>query len=477
MRVSEIGIGIIFFPELESVLESNLDLINAVEIEPQMFWLKSGLDSFFFDKKKIEYLRQTGKPFIFHGVGFPVGGSIEPNPNHLPCLLAMMKELSPRWMSEHLSFNQVAIGESEYNTNFLLPPLQTKEGVETAVNSIKRYKQNFPIPFAFETGVNYLSTKSFEMEDGAFVREISEKADCSILLDLHNLLANQKNGRQKIEDFIKQIPLERVIEIHLADGFYHDNYYLDAHSGIIKEELFEIAEKIVRKLPNLKAIMFEMLPEYLRFINEKDIAAQLCRMNRIWDKRGKDFKSGKAEKSKKEALSQEKILEVVQWEQALGRLVLDKPIEQETDFSEVLREDNAVKVIKQLSGQFKNGSIYDSLRFTCRYIQLNFGDDKLEEIFREFWRGATVNFFPSDNGLDFADFLLQKGEIIEDRFFADLVRYEKNMLLTLLDGKARKMTLSFQPSEVVIPLADFELPVDVQKGKYKITIKPDNIFG
>ena len=142
-----------------------------------------------------------------------------------------------------------------------------------------------------------------------------------------------------------------------------------------------------------------------------------------------------------------------------------------------MREDNAVNVIRQLSEQFKNGSIYDSLRFTCRYIQLNFGNDKLEEIFREFWTTSTVNFFPSDNGLDFADFLLRKSEIIEDRFFADLVRYEKNMLLTLLDGKARKMTLSFQPAEVIIPLADFQLPAGVQKGNYKITIKPDNIFG
>jgi uncharacterized protein len=477
MRISEIGIGIIFFPGVESVLESNSDLINAIELEPQTFWLKSGLDSFFFDGEKVEYLKQTGKPLTFHGVGFPVGGSLAPNPNHLPCLLAMMRELKPRWMSEHLSFNQVEIGDAEYNTNFLLPPLQTVEGVETAVESIRRYKRNFSVPFAFETGVNYLSPKNFEMEDGAFVREISERADCSILLDLHNLLANEKNGRQKIDDFFKQIPLERVIEIHLADGFYHDGFYLDAHSGVVKDELFEITEKIVRKLPNLKAIIFEMLPEYLRFVDEKAVSAQLCRMNRIWEKRGENFKS---QKLKREVAKTEKSLNPAEWEQALGRLVLGKPFEKEDDFSAALREDKGVRVIKYLSEMFKNGSLYDSLRFTCRYIQLTSGGDKLEEIFGEFWTNAKVNFFPSDNGLDFADFLLEKlekSETPENQFFADLVKYEKNMLLTLLDGKTRKINLSFQPAEVVPALADFELPVDFQKGVYQITIKPDNIFG
>ena len=60
---------------------------------------------------------------------------------------------------------------------------------------------------------------------------VAECADCGILLDLHNLFANGVNGRQSVEEFIAQLPLERVWEIHVAGGVELDGYWLDAHSG------------------------------------------------------------------------------------------------------------------------------------------------------------------------------------------------------------------------------------------------------
>lgn len=43
------------FSGFEQILESNPDLIQVIEIEPQTFWYRSnsGLDSFTFDKEKL----------------------------------------------------------------------------------------------------------------------------------------------------------------------------------------------------------------------------------------------------------------------------------------------------------------------------------------------------------------------------------------------------------------------------------------
>jgi uncharacterized protein len=68
------------------------------------------------------------------------------------------------------------------------------------------------------------------MPDGVFVGAVAESADCGILLDLHNVFANGVNGRQPVEDFLAQLPLDRVWEIHLAGGFDMEGLWLDAHS-------------------------------------------------------------------------------------------------------------------------------------------------------------------------------------------------------------------------------------------------------
>lgn len=207
VNLPEIGIGIIYFSGFQNVIESNYDLIDLIEIEPQTFWLKHGpkLDSFIFNEEEINYLQSIDKPKLLHGVGYPVAGSLPINTNHIPYLKEMITRLNPIWLSEHLSFNNIKLQGDFNNTNFLLPPLQTPEGVNIATKNIKEYSSYFNIPFVFETGVNYLQPYGFELDDGYFVNTIAELSDSYILLDIHNLYANQKNGRQPVLDFVNQI--------------------------------------------------------------------------------------------------------------------------------------------------------------------------------------------------------------------------------------------------------------------------------
>ncbi|MBK8403830.1 MAG: DUF692 family protein [Saprospiraceae bacterium] len=130
-----------------------------------------------------------------------------------------------------------------------------------------------------------MAPKNYEIEDGLFINTVAENSNCDILLDIHNIIANERNGRQKVRNFFKQISHERVTQIHLAGGFYYKGYYLDAHSNISSDEIIKVFENIVCQLPNLKAIIFEMLPEYLSFIPQNAISIQLEKMNRIWKER------------------------------------------------------------------------------------------------------------------------------------------------------------------------------------------------
>src|SRR3546814_3270109 len=101
------------------------------------------------------------------------------------------------------------------------------------------------------------------MTDGEFIAEIAERADCGILLDMHNLWCNQLNGRQPVDDVLATLPLERVWEIHLAGGDAVAGYWLDAHSGLVPDPLMELCRTWFPRLPNLKAVIIVNIPDYL----------------------------------------------------------------------------------------------------------------------------------------------------------------------------------------------------------------------
>src|SRR5262249_4866392 len=159
---------------------------------------------------------------------------------HDPAALERLREsidaLGSPYASEHLSFNRFDAGDERRWTGFFLPAKQDKHGVQTAAARIDEMRRAVGVPIAFETGVNYLRPQPDEMSDGCYFRSVAEAADCGIVLDLHNLLTNERNGRASIKTVFDEIPRERVWEIHLAGGMQYRGYWLDSHSGCIEEE-------------------------------------------------------------------------------------------------------------------------------------------------------------------------------------------------------------------------------------------------
>src|SRR3546814_8923696 len=101
-------------------------------------------------------------------------------------------------------------------------------------------------------------------------------------------------SRQPVDDVLATLPLERVWEIHLAGGDAVDGYWLDAHSGLVPDPLMELCRTWFPLLPNLKAVIFGIIPDYLA---SKDMGldvllAQLEAIRELWNGRGSrlDFK-------------------------------------------------------------------------------------------------------------------------------------------------------------------------------------------
>lgn len=283
----DLGVGLVVVPGADRLWVGVEDLVDVVEVEPQTFWERRD-GGWAMHEGSYRWLEQLRLPVICHSVSFPVGGAVPPDPEGLDLTVASVERLGARHWSEHLSFNRVRVASGEeagdVEACFLLPPVPTWSTVEAAAQAIGECTARSPLPFLVETPVNYLRPVAGDLDDGQFVAEVTERADCGILLDLHNIWANERNGRQSVEEFVAQIPCERVLEVHLAGGDLYGGFYLDGHSGAVAPELLELARAVLPRLANLRAVVFEAMPDALARMGVAGLRRTLEDIHRLVDR-------------------------------------------------------------------------------------------------------------------------------------------------------------------------------------------------
>lgn len=503
MELPVLGIGLTYFSGLEPLLASHGDLVDVVEVEPQTLWTLTADEALRVDRETVDRLAAFPAPKLLHGIGFPVGGVRPPDPRQLPPLREMIGALEPPWMSEHLNFNQAEGPAGRFQCGLLLPPRQTPQGVAAAAASIASMAGALPLPLAVETGVNYLATRRDEMTDGAFVAAVVERADCGILLDLHNLWTNQRNGRQPIEAFLAEIPLDRVWEIHLAGGFEHRGYWLDSHSGAVPDPLLDLAERLIPRLPGLRAVIFELFPGYLAKVGLDLVRVQLERLHGVWETRGSGtaaasaatggdgateaihLSARRAERSKiaiegrVEPPAETGAPSPAAWEDALGALVVGR--DPEGALARELAADPGIGVMRDLLGEFRASMAASTLKLTCRLLMLTLGTPRFRQLLAVYWREAPPALFASQEAESLARFLERSLPELgaEVPWLEGVLNFERAVLDTLLAGEGRVVAFPWDPVPVLRGLAEGRLQdADlVRAGAFEIELTPESAGG
>lgn len=466
-----LGVGITYSSVIEPLIHQRPQLFDVVEIEPQMLWLQTGKPKqpYLMPDSTLRRIASLPGRKLIHSVGTPVGGGMRPEAEQLVLLKQMIDQLESPWASDHLSFNSTP----EFKTGFFLPPRQSEEAIEKIVQSIDDLYQGLGTPIAVETGVNYLRPRHDELPDGIFTARVAEQANCGILLDLHNIFANELNGRQSMKEFLAQIPLERVWEVHIAGGMEVEGFWLDAHSGAIAEPLIEIARKVLPTLPNLKAIIFEIFPAFVEYVGLDTIAAQIERLHELWDNRKTPTnanygtlpvrKAGVSEGSGAEVTAGE-------WESTLGALVIGQT--REGMLADELSADPGVYLINRLVTQFRGSMVVSVLPLTCRMMMLTLGEDVFRAILEDFWKQTPPKLFASEEAKSFVDYLIKLDIPLPK--LKGIIAYERAVVETLLDDETRVVTFDFDPMPLLRALAQRRLPeIDGALGDYEIEITGD----
>jgi uncharacterized protein (UPF0276 family) len=98
-----------------------------------------------------------------------------------------------------------------------------------------------------------------------------------MLLDLANVQNNAINNRYDPFAFVDQMPLDRVVQVHLAGGYYHKGILLDTHSHPVPADVLELLAYAAPRMPNLKGVLIERDQEF------PPIEALLDELDRVRD--------------------------------------------------------------------------------------------------------------------------------------------------------------------------------------------------
>jgi hypothetical protein len=307
------------------------------------------------------------------------------------------------------------------------------------------------------------------MSDGAFFRTVAEAADCGILLDLHNVWANERNGRQPVASLVDELPLERVVEVHLAGGEPYRGYWMDAHSGPSPPPLLDLAADVVPRLPNLKALVFEMMPEYVeaRGLRLADFEAQLEAMQGLWARRG--TRTAEAERRPRwEGVAGGSLPSMREWEDTLGALAIGRTVPGR--LTEQLEDDPGLEIVRHLVDTLRGGMAVTALTLTCRLLILELGDDGFRALLEAFWRAVPPETFVSKEAAHLGTYLRAQAPAVP--YLEEVLAFELAAQKTLIEGSAPPVPFRCEPMRLLRALGEGKRPGPLPSGHYELSIEP-----
>src|SRR4051812_28225781 len=236
LGVPDLGIGVgLRVPHYRHVL-SQRPAVDFFEIISENFMVEGG--------KPIYHLEQVLEryPLIQHGVSLSIGGPEAPDPAYLARLKQLVRKVKPAWLSDHFCW----CGVPGAHLHDLLPLPYSWEAVERVAERARQVQDYLEVPFALENTSSYMAYTSSEMTEWQFISEIAERADIGLMFDVNNVYVSAYNHGFDALEFIRSVPHERIVQIHLAGHTNLGKYIIDTHRGHVIDAVWDLYRETIR---------------------------------------------------------------------------------------------------------------------------------------------------------------------------------------------------------------------------------------
>jgi uncharacterized protein len=236
LGVPDLGIGVgLRVPHYRHIL-SQRPSVDFFEIISENFMVDGG--------KPIFHLEQVMEQYrlIQHGVSLSIGAPEPPDRAYLARLKQLVRKVQPAWLSDHFCW----CGVPGAHLHDLLPLPYTWQAIERVVERARQVQDYLEVRFALENTSSYMTYTSSEMTEWQFISEVAERADIGLMFDVNNVYVSAHNHGFDPYEFIRSIPHERIVQIHLAGHTNLGNVIIDTHRGHVIDEVWDLYRATIR---------------------------------------------------------------------------------------------------------------------------------------------------------------------------------------------------------------------------------------
>ena len=274
-RSRERALAVTYDGDDPRLLEKIAPLIDVIEVSPDAVAASDGSRRYVRPPVLDEYAALRGKKvLIAHGVGLSIGSFDRWNDDYLHLLDELFARFDLAWHSEHLAYTTVA-GENT-GTMFAMP--RSEDALDLICERVRRLQERYRVPFLLEHVIQLLPDAPAEYTPAGFLNAVTSRTGCGLIVDAYNLECDVHNHGLNLAAFLDELDCSAIRELHLAGGVEHDGFYLDVHSGAVRDSTLALGLEVIRRAPALAVVTYEFLKEAVPVLGHDAICAELTRI-------------------------------------------------------------------------------------------------------------------------------------------------------------------------------------------------------
>ena len=213
-------------------------------------------------------------PISLHGVSLSLAGAESLDGATLAALAALVRDLQPALVSEHLAWSRFG---GDYLPD-LLPFPRTRATLQEVCDHVAQVQDAIGRSIAIENPSHYLRLPGHELGEIEFLTAIARQTGCSLLLDLNNVHVSAVNTGTSASDYVDAFPVDLVSEVHLAghraDPLHGDRLLIDSHDAPVAPVVWALFDRFVERAGPRPTLIERdaALPAFPVLMNERERA-------------------------------------------------------------------------------------------------------------------------------------------------------------------------------------------------------------
>lgn len=222
--------GVSLKPDFFETIVQEKPKVDFFEVHSENYMGKGGPSISWLEEIRKDY------PLTIHGVSLSLGTDQPLDKQHLKNLKSLMDRVDPMIVSEHLSWSVI----DNIYLNDLLPFPYTKETLEIFARNVEETQTFLGRKILVENPSSYVSFKHNDFSEVEFLKELTKKTGCGVLLDVNNVFVSSHNHGFDPFIYIGEFPVGIAGQIHLAGHNRKNEIYVDTHEGQVSSEVWDL---------------------------------------------------------------------------------------------------------------------------------------------------------------------------------------------------------------------------------------------